>query len=142
MLIFSIRIKLELPFFLHRPIQQLCSFLQASCRYHVILNSSCWALKFLLSLDMIFKSVNNLQICRIHKDSPVIPILSQMNPIPRIDTYFFKVHPNIASHLRLGLPKGLFPAGVPVNILEALLSFSVLATDSDILHWCKIFFQV
>jgi len=27
--------------------------------------------------------------------SPIIPILSQMNPIPGIDTYFFKIHSNI-----------------------------------------------
>ena len=33
--------------------------------------------------------------CRIHKGSPIIPILSQMNPTPRIDTYLFKVHSNI-----------------------------------------------
>ena len=29
---------------------------------------------------------------RIHKGYPVIPILSQINPIPRIDTYFFKIN--------------------------------------------------
>ena len=40
------------------------------------------------------------------------PLLRQINPIPRSDTYFFKIHFNIASHLRLGLPKGLFPAGI------------------------------
>ena len=33
--------------------------------------------------------------CRIHKGSPIIPILSQINPITRIDTYLFKVHSNI-----------------------------------------------
>ena len=32
------------------------------------------------------------------------------------------------SHLRLGLPRGLFPAGVPVKILKALLPSSILAT--------------
>ena len=32
------------------------------------------------------------------------------------------------SHLRLGLPKGLFPVGLPVNILKALLLSSILAT--------------
>ena len=29
------------------------------------------------------------------KDSPVIPFLSRINPIPHIDTHFFKVHYNI-----------------------------------------------
>ena len=32
--------------------------------------------------------------CRIHKGSPIIPILSRINPIPRIDTHLFKVHSN------------------------------------------------
>ena len=26
------------------------------------------------------------------KGSPIIPILSRINPIPHIDSYFFKVH--------------------------------------------------
>ena len=55
-------------------------------------------------------------------------ILSRANPISRIATHFFKFHSNIVSHLGLGLPKGLFPAGLPVKILkEPLLSY-VLAT--------------
>ena len=29
------------------------------------------------------------------KCSPIIPIMSQINPIPRFDTYFFKIHSNI-----------------------------------------------
>ena len=33
-----------------------------------------------------------------------------------------------SSHLRLGLPKGLFPVGLPVKISKALLSSSILAT--------------
>ena len=32
---------------------------------------------------------------RIHKDPPIIPLLSRIKPIPRIDTYFFKIHYNI-----------------------------------------------
>ena len=31
----------------------------------------------------------------IHEGSPIIPILSRLNPILRIDTYLFKVHSNI-----------------------------------------------
>jgi hypothetical protein len=48
-------------------------------------------------------------------------------PITRIDTYLFKVHSNIVSHLRHGLPKGFFPVGLPVKILKALLPSSILA---------------
>ena len=34
----------------------------------------------------------------------------------------------LSSHLRLGLPKGIFPEGLPVKILKALLLSSILAT--------------
>ena len=34
----------------------------------------------------------------------------------------------LSSHLRLDLTKGIFPVGVPVKILKALLPFSILAT--------------
>ena len=34
----------------------------------------------------------------------------------------------LSSHLRLELPKGLFSAGVPVNILKAVLPSSILGT--------------
>ena len=55
------------------------------------------------------------------------PKLNQPNP--HIDTYFFlKSILILSSHLCLGLPKGLFPVGVPVKILKALLTASVLAT--------------
>ena len=33
--------------------------------------------------------------CRIHKGSPLILILSLIDPITRIDTYLFKVHSDI-----------------------------------------------
>ena len=33
----------------------------------------------------------------------------------------------LSSHLHLGLPKGLFPVGLPVKILKALLPSSILA---------------
>ena len=50
--------------------------------------------------------------------SPRITILSQINPIPRIDTSFFKVHSNIFSS-RLGLTKGLFPVVLRVKIIPS-----------------------
>ena len=43
--------------------------------------------------------------------------------------YLFLQGPLILSfHLRLGLPKGLFPVGLPVKILKALLPSSILTT--------------
>jgi hypothetical protein len=33
----------------------------------------------------------------------------------------------LSSHLILGLPKGLFPVGVPIKVLKALLTSSILA---------------
>ena len=44
------------------------------------------------------------------------PYLSRINPIPRIDTYLFKVHPIFSSHIRLDRPKSLFPVGLTVKI--------------------------
>ena len=50
------------------------------------------------------------------------------NPYPELNQYnsscSFKVHSNIlilSSHLRLALPNGLFPIGLPCKILKALL---------------------
>ena len=59
-----------------------------------------------------------------------IPILSRINQIPRIDTYGISSRSILilSSHLRLGLPNGLFPVGLPVQILKALLHSSILAT--------------
>ena len=54
--------------------------------------------------------------CRIHKGPVIMPILSGIYPIPRIDTHFF-------------IPKGLFHAGVPVTILKALLPSSIWLHD-------------
>jgi hypothetical protein len=33
--------------------------------------------------------------CRIHEGSSIFPILSRIDPIARIDTYFFKIYSNI-----------------------------------------------
>ena len=57
----------------------------------------------------------------------IIPILSRINPIPRIYTYFLRYFVILPSYLRLLLPKGLFPVGLPVKILKTLLPYSILA---------------
>ena len=64
----------------------------------------------------------------MHKDSPIIPIISRINPIPRI--IYLRSFLILFSHQCQGLPNGLFPVGVglPVKILKAFLSSSILAT--------------
>ena len=49
----------------------------------------------------------------------------RINPIPRTDAYFFKIHSNI---FLPSTPRDLFPVGGPVKILKALLRSSILAT--------------
>ena len=44
--------------------------------------------------------------------STIIPILSRTNPIPRIDTYLFKVLSIIVLQ-STSRAKGLFPVGLP-----------------------------
>ena len=40
--------------------------------------------------------LKNLKVqCCIHKDSPIIPILSRINPMPHIHAYFFKIFSNL-----------------------------------------------
>jgi hypothetical protein len=63
---------------------------------------------------------------RIHKGSPINPILSQTNPIPRTDNHLFKIHCNI-SYLGLGIPRGFLLLDLSLKIMKALLS-SFLAT--------------
>jgi hypothetical protein len=45
---------------------------------------------------------------RIHKMSPLNPVLMQLNPEHNLAQYFFKIDFSNIPHLRLGLPSGLF----------------------------------
>ena len=58
----------------------------------------------------------------IHKRPPPVPIPSQLDPVHIPTSHFQKIQ-LISSHLRLGLPSGLFPSGFPTKILyKPLLS--------------------
>jgi hypothetical protein len=63
-----------------------------------------------------------------HKGSPIILILNGINPIPVLIPISLRSILILSSYLRLGLPKGTFPIGLPVNILKALLHSSIMAT--------------
>jgi hypothetical protein len=58
---------------------------------------------------------------RVHKSPPLVPILSQINPVHTTPSRLSKIHFNIVHPLRLGIPSGLFPSGFPTNILYAFL---------------------
>ena len=60
--------------------------------------------------------------------SPIIPILSRINPIPRLISISLRSILLFSSQLCLGLPKGPFPIGIPVTISKALLPSLILAT--------------
>ena len=72
------------------------------------------------------------------KGSQIIPILSQINPIPHIDTYFYKFHSNIVLLFVPRPSKGLFPVGLPIKILEGLLPLSILASCSVNLNFLDL----
>jgi hypothetical protein len=65
---------------------------------------------------------------RVHKSSPLVPILSQIDPIHTIPSYLSKNHFNMVTHLRLGLPSGLFPSVFPTNILYVFLFSQICVT--------------
>jgi hypothetical protein len=56
--------------------------------------------------------------------SPLVPILSHTNPIHTTPTYPSKM---LSTHLRLGLPIGLFPSGFLTNNLYVFF-FSTIRT--------------
>ena len=51
---------------------------------------------------------------RIHKCSPPVPVLSQLDRVHTPTSNFLKIL-ILSSHLRLGLPSGLFPSGFPIK---------------------------
>jgi hypothetical protein len=59
---------------------------------------------------------------------PPAPILNQLHPVLTTPSYFRKSILILSSHLRLGLPNGLFPSGFPTNTLCTPLSSSIRVT--------------
>ena len=66
---------------------------------------------------------------RIHKCQQSVPILSQLHPvsIPPTSRRSILI---LSSHLRLGLPNGLFPSSFPTRTLCTLLPLPIRATCS------------
>jgi hypothetical protein len=65
---------------------------------------------------------------RTHKCPPPVPILSQLHPVPTTPPTSWRSILVLSSHLRLGLPIGLFPSGFPTRTPCTTLPFSIRAT--------------
>ena len=65
---------------------------------------------------------------RAHKRPPPVPILSQLHPVPKPPPTSWRSILILSSHLRLGLPNGLFSSGFPTKTLCTPLPSSIRAT--------------
>ena len=54
---------------------------------------------------------------RTHNRPPAVSILGQPNPVHIPTSHLLEIHPNIITHLLLGLPSGLLPSGFPTKTL-------------------------
>jgi len=58
---------------------------------------------------------------RIHKCSPTVLILSQLDPVHDLTSHSRRSFLILSSHLSLGLPSGLFRSGFPTKVLHTPL---------------------
>ena len=56
---------------------------------------------------------------RVHNSPPRVPLLSQLNPVHALPTYFLMNHFNIILPYTPGIPSGLLPSDIPNKILQA-----------------------
>jgi hypothetical protein len=67
--------------------------------------------------------------CRVHKSLPLVPILSEINPVYSNQSYLsLRSILILSTYLGLGLTSDLFTSGFPTNILHAFLFASIRAT--------------
>ena len=59
---------------------------------------------------------------RTHKRPPPVSILCQPNPVHISTFHLLEILLILSTHLRLGLPSGLFPSGFPTKTLYTPLS--------------------
>jgi hypothetical protein len=60
---------------------------------------------------------------RAHKDPPLVPILSQIDSVNTIPSYLSQINFNVVHPPTSCLSSGLFPSGLPTNILYGFIVF-------------------
>jgi hypothetical protein len=65
---------------------------------------------------------------RAQESSPLLPILNQTNPVHTNPAYHYKIHLNVTTHLRLGLPIDLLTSGFLTSNLHTFLFSPIRAT--------------
>jgi len=63
----------------------------------------------------------------LHKNLPLDPVLSQMNPVQILKSYILWSILILSSYLCLGHSSGLFPSDFPIKILHACLKIQILS---------------
>jgi len=66
--------------------------------------------------------------CRIHKSSPTVTILSNINPIHAPNPTSYRSILILSYNLNPRLPSGLFPSGLPTKTLYAILMSPICAS--------------
>ena len=92
------------------------------------LNNSWEANRFSASQKITRILWNQKLYYHIHKCSSPVSILSQLDPAHTPHSTFCVSILILSSHLRLGLPSGLFPSGFPTKTLYTPLLFPIRAT--------------
>jgi hypothetical protein len=79
----------------------------------------------------------------VHRSSPLVPILSQINPVHTSHPISLRSSLILSTHLSLRLRSGLFPSGFPTNILYAVPFVPIHATcPTHLIHLDLIIFII
>ena len=96
---------------------------------YCMVQSPSWAANWFAASQEIPRISRNTKVhYRTHKRLPPVSILGQPNPVHIPTSHFLQIHPNIITHLCLGLPSGLLPSGFPTKTPYTPLSSPIRAT--------------